>query len=829
AFEEEGVKLLDELKVGRTVKVRKISLYKKTLGLEDLPEESWAGRIADVVVPDDPLKEPVQAVVEFADGRTRQLHASVFDLVTASEVPRVPEPTLRDLARAVTSGAYRTVDELPPPLKRVAAKIVPDAEKLNWPDITKGILTYAARSAVDLDYELKEPLERMRLFGKLLEDTGSGPMGSNAGSWHIDRSTGERWYVKFYRDPDQARCEYIANRLYHELGVPVPELRLALKDDRLAAASRELRNIRNVPPDVLMRHKDVRKGFVADAWMANWDVVGLGYDNIVMAGDRAYRMDQGGALLFRARGAPKGNMLKPDEVPELSTLKDPSINPQAAVIFREIPREAIIEGIRRILDLPEVRIRQYVVESGMEDARAERLITILLGRRRYLKGMLDMLQPPPLSETAAAVRESARVAEALLNLDRSLKKRLNAARGVGLRLDTDLVENLYARVRMITEATGEKIYMLTLKLTETAAATLEEKLRVMGGQRVSIEWTALITSGGKARRSPRTGKLLGYGTMVRNGPVKMTLADTSGRHEALKGYVRFEVRADRAEQFVASLEQFLSSVGVERLIWEVEPEYDKIYKLRRVAWQQRKESLVAPFVSYGQAEAGALNDAELAGLLERTARLELKEVSPGYFIYVDPGQSGELAENGASLVFHSITGENKAARLMKIIRSGSLLSSLERYESGVLVKGMSTAEDFETGGADSVFARLLTVNAASNPDRYLSDKYDIALVFKKEVLDRTDWYAYTEDLFGRTTGNDFTSRPSPVEFVRMLVRNWNGRNEIMFRKALSLGDIDHIVIRDRRTLDQILEKLKKAGVRTIAGRPVEEVFRCPGM
>lgn len=57
-------------------------------------------------------------------------------------------------------------------------------------------------------------------------------------------------------------------------------------------------------------HPDVHQGFIADAWLGNWDVAGQGYDNIIKTGTAhdvgdAYRIDTGGALLFRAQGNPK--------------------------------------------------------------------------------------------------------------------------------------------------------------------------------------------------------------------------------------------------------------------------------------------------------------------------------------------------------------------------------------------------------------------------------------------------------------------------------------------------------------------------------------------
>ena len=61
----------------------------------------------------------------------------------------------------------------------------------------------------------------------------------------------------------------------------------------------------------MSKHPDVRAGFLADAWLANWDVVGLAADNIVTGpGKKAYRIDVGGSLIFRAQG--KGKPFPPE-------------------------------------------------------------------------------------------------------------------------------------------------------------------------------------------------------------------------------------------------------------------------------------------------------------------------------------------------------------------------------------------------------------------------------------------------------------------------------------------------------------------------------------
>ena len=72
-----------------------------------------------------------------------------------------------------------------------------------------------------------------------------------------------------------------------------------------------------------------------DAWLGDWDVVGLNYDNLLQKGGRAVRIDVGGSLRFRAQGGVKGQAFG-KTVDEFDTLRNSKINPQAAKIFKSI-------------------------------------------------------------------------------------------------------------------------------------------------------------------------------------------------------------------------------------------------------------------------------------------------------------------------------------------------------------------------------------------------------------------------------------------------------------------------------------------------------------
>lgn len=68
-------------------------------------------------------------------------------------------------------------------------------------------------------------------------------------------------------------------------------------------------------------HDLVKEGFALDAILANWDVVGMSKDNILVSESGIpYRADNGGALAYRAQGKPKGADFGP-EVGEFATMR----------------------------------------------------------------------------------------------------------------------------------------------------------------------------------------------------------------------------------------------------------------------------------------------------------------------------------------------------------------------------------------------------------------------------------------------------------------------------------------------------------------------------
>lgn len=200
------------------------------------------------------------------------------------------------------------------------------------------------------------------------ERTGAAA-GSNtsgmSGFW--TGTDGVERYVKEYQNPEQAFTELLSNRVYQELGANAPNTSLSSYVDD-AGNTRTILVTEIVPndgtvgklgltPDVA---KEVTNNFAADLWLANYDAVGTGLDNIVIGKDGAvYRVDAGGTLEFRAMGGKKTG----DELREVDAQAFFDKNPYYGDVLRTAGYDTVNDMAGVLPD--QIReIRDFVDASG---------------------------------------------------------------------------------------------------------------------------------------------------------------------------------------------------------------------------------------------------------------------------------------------------------------------------------------------------------------------------------------------------------------------------------------------------------------------------------
>lgn len=214
-----------------------------------------------------------------------------------------------------------------------------------------------------------------------------GQGGSNPGGTY-QAPNGEQWYVKDAPTAAHVQNEALASAFYRDLGVDVPEVRVATQDGKTVIASKIVpgakSDLESKLSDPAYKQK-LQNGFVADSWLANWDVAGLVYDNVVTGSDgNPWRIDTGGSLLYRAMGTPK-NSLFGDTVGEIETLRDPSMNPTSANVFSGMTDAQIKDQVQHLVDtMSDDKIKELVHAEKFEPNAEKKLISTLINRRDYL-------------------------------------------------------------------------------------------------------------------------------------------------------------------------------------------------------------------------------------------------------------------------------------------------------------------------------------------------------------------------------------------------------------------------------------------------------------
>jgi SPP1 gp7 family putative phage head morphogenesis protein len=242
---------------------------------------------------------------------------------------------------------------------------------------------------------LPKRLEGLNLVRKL---------GGSTGAELYQGTDGRQWVVKRGNSAEHIREEFAADAIYRAMGVAVPEAALIETTSGPVKVAQFIQGqtlgdfLKANPARREEVFARVRGNFVADALMGNWDVAGMGMDNILVDADGLpWRIDNGGSLRFRAQGGRKTDMEWNGTVAEIDSLRDPNRNPVTAGIFAGITPGEILGQVKQV-----VAARDAVLAAAPPDVR-----TVLAARL----DALEMRLAPPGEITPQFAKEvtSARV------------------------------------------------------------------------------------------------------------------------------------------------------------------------------------------------------------------------------------------------------------------------------------------------------------------------------------------------------------------------------------------------------------------------------------
>lgn len=174
---------------------------------------------------------------------------------------------------------------------------------------------------------------------------------------------------------ERMETEVLAGKLYELAGIPSADLQMGTRNGDPVMLSRMVQTRMPNSSD----NAEVRKGFVADAWLANWDAP-LN-DNIKIDNNgRAVRLDVGGSLDYRAQGAKKGSDGTTgfgNSVGEMTSLQKSGGN----IDFKNMDANELKKQAQKLGTITDDDVRKTVAAIVSDPARAKILADTLIARR----------------------------------------------------------------------------------------------------------------------------------------------------------------------------------------------------------------------------------------------------------------------------------------------------------------------------------------------------------------------------------------------------------------------------------------------------------------
>lgn len=284
------------------------------------------------------------------------------------------------------------------------------------------VYQYAVQVRGDVTHKTKASASADAIRGpKTLQSYGPQfapkPGGSNPGAIYEDGNA--KWLVKGNAQKvagnvsdgvsdKRARNEVLAAKLMQAAGVGAPDMRLVDLQGKfgggLGVASKMVDGAAfnpNNPAHVAA----AQATFATHAWLANYDVLGMGYDNTIITPDgKAVCIDPGGALLFRAQGLPKGeahgvkNGVLDTSAPEVTSMRQTT--KEQSTVFGSMTQAQLQASAQQLATVSDETIKKLVDTYGPPDANEKNTLTVnLIARRDAVLAQIGGAQALKAAET----------------------------------------------------------------------------------------------------------------------------------------------------------------------------------------------------------------------------------------------------------------------------------------------------------------------------------------------------------------------------------------------------------------------------------------------
>ncbi len=417
------------------------------------------------------------------------------------------------------------------------------------------------------------------------------------------------------------------------------------------------------------------------------------------------------------------------------------------------------------------------------------------------------------------------LSDALKDIDGTLQG--STPKGVALISDDRALEGLETNLRKIT-IDGKEYYELSGKMTQTR---WEQTLQNMNAQSSGNYWRWNKASGNIDYTQPvlnltSTTEKYGLGTKyIRQGDDILVVAGSGAENNgrAFMGQFNIRVQASNGTEAARKIQSLMQQAGISDIADDVTTATLDRYKKMRVIWQTDPAAAAKLNIATASDQQidGALK--KLGITQKRLDAIQVRKVSDGYWTLYDPENLVLANKYGASYLYHEAGSIDAAAN---VLSSGELLATTNRYGRGIFASGASSFADMRTGGADSVFTRIVFDNQVGKEYRYGSFG-NYVFVFDTKALERTDWYAYTGDKFGKTTPGVFEKRLGTEAHFSKSRSSYSASNELLFRKTLPMDTLKEVRVpaAERQAL---IDKLHSTGISHINGIRLEDLIKAGG-
>ena len=242
-------------------------------------------------------------------------------------------------------------------------------------------------------------------------------LGGSTGAKLMKGPDGKSYVLKQGNSSAHLRSEALADDLYDAAGIAVPskivEKDAAGVDSKVARfiSGKTLEDLKvSNPKQYDAAVKALKKDFAADALLGNWDVVGLKMDNVVVRDGKVFRIDNGGALFYRAQGKMKGSDGTPafdGDVGELSSMRDATKNPSAAAVYGTLTDKEVSAQITKLLKKKGDIMSAAAKDPKVAAVLGKRFDSLAKWQQNYKKGLKAKSAAASKTKVAAPVKPAA--------------------------------------------------------------------------------------------------------------------------------------------------------------------------------------------------------------------------------------------------------------------------------------------------------------------------------------------------------------------------------------------------------------------------------------